>query len=120
VHGGDCSSVPPFALELAHFSVFIGVGEGERLREQQFSHRFDNCEEDPMKAIPVICLALIFATPAVAAPQWVETACWRYANRILPAPTGREREAYFANCIADWTAGTPPPQGRNSYSRNRY
>jgi hypothetical protein len=54
-----------------------------------------------MKAIPVICLALIFATPAVAAPQWVETACWRYANRILPAPTGREREAYFANCIAD-------------------
>ena len=73
-----------------------------------------------MKAIPVICLALIFATPAVAAPQWVETACWRYANRILPAPTGREREAYFANCIADWTAGTPTPQGRNSYSRNRY
>jgi hypothetical protein len=40
-------SVPLFALELADFSVFIDVGEGERLRGQQFSHRFDNCEEDP-------------------------------------------------------------------------
>ena len=66
---------------------------------------------------------VLTATPAFAAPQWVETACWRYANRILPAPTAREREGYspiIANCIADWTAGTPPPQGRNSYSRNRY
>ena len=42
------------------------------------------------------------------------------ANRVLPALTGREREAYIANCIADWTAGTPPPQGRKSYNRNRY
>ena len=63
---------------------------------------------------------VLTATPAVAATQWVETACWRYANRILPAPTPREGEAYFANCIADWTAGTPPPQGRRSYYRNRY
>ena len=63
---------------------------------------------------------VLTATPAFAAPQWVETACWRYANRILPAPTAREREGYFANCIADWTAGTPPPQGRGNYNRNRY
>jgi hypothetical protein len=42
------------------------------------------------------------------------------ANRVLPALTAREREAYIANCIADWTAGTPPAQGRKSYNRNRY
>jgi hypothetical protein len=73
-----------------------------------------------MKPVTTICLGLILATPAIAAPQWVETACWRYANRILPAPTPREREMYFANCIADWTAGTPPPQGQRNYNRNRY
>jgi hypothetical protein len=59
-------------------------------------------------------------TLAFAAPQWVETACWRYANRVTPYLTAREKEAYIANCIADWTAGTPPPQGRRSYDRNRY
>ena len=75
-----------------------------------------------MKLLPVtIFLAgvVLTATPAFAAPQWVETACWRASNRVLPALTAREREAYVANCIADWTAGTPPPQGRKSY-RNRY
>jgi hypothetical protein len=74
-----------------------------------------------MKLKSLFAAAIVLtATPAVAAPQWVETACWRYANRVLPAPTARERDAYFANCIADWTAGTPPPQGRKSYDRNRY
>ncbi len=74
-----------------------------------------------MKLKPVLAAAIVLtATPAFAAPQWVEDACWRYANRILPAPTGREREKYVANCIADSTAGTPPPQGRRSYYRNRY
>jgi hypothetical protein len=73
-----------------------------------------------MKFVPIICLALVFATPAFAAPQWVESACWRAANRVLPALSAREREAYVANCIADWTAGTPPPHGRKSYDRNRY
>jgi hypothetical protein len=63
---------------------------------------------------------VLTATAALAAPQWVETACWRAANRVLPALDAREREAYVANCIADWTAGTPPPQGRRSYDRNKY
>ena len=64
-----------------------------------------------MKLKPLLAAAIVLtANPAFAAPQWVETACWRYANRVLPAPTGREREKYFANCIADWTAGTPPPR----------
>jgi hypothetical protein len=76
-----------------------------------------------MKLMPVKLLvaAVAFtATPTFAAPQWVETACWRAANRVLPALSAREREAYIAGCIADWTAGTPPPQGRRSYNRNRY
>ena len=66
-----------------------------------------------MKLIPVILVAglIVSATPAFAAPQWVEDACWYHANRVLPALTAREREAYIANCIADWTAGTPPPHG---------
>jgi len=55
--------------------------------------------------------------PAFAAPQWVEDACWRYANRVTPYLTQREKEAYITNCVADWTAGTPPPQGRRSYDR---
>jgi hypothetical protein len=59
-------------------------------------------------------------SPAFAAPQWVEDACWRYANRVRPALNAREREAQIANCIADWTAGTPPPQGRKNYDRDRY
>jgi hypothetical protein len=77
-----------------------------------------------MKLNPVklILIGLMFAatTPAFAAPQWVETACWRAANRVLPALSAREREAYVANCLANWTAGTPPPQGRRSYNRNQY
>ena len=73
-----------------------------------------------MRFAPIVCLALIMATPAVAAPQWVESACWRAANRVLPALDWREKEAWIAGCIADWTAGTPPPTGRKSYNRNRY
>jgi hypothetical protein len=63
---------------------------------------------------------VLSATTAFAAPQRVEDACWRYANRVTPYLTQREKEAYITNCIADWTAGTPPPQGRRSYDRNRY
>jgi hypothetical protein len=64
---------------------------------------------------------MLTATPTFAAPQWVEDACWNAGNRVLPRLTAREREAYIANCIADWTAGTPPPpRGRGSLNRNRY
>ena len=66
-----------------------------------------------MKLKPLFVAAIVFtATPAFAAPQWVEDACWRYAQRVTPYLTWREQEAYRTNCIADWTAGTPPPQGR--------
>jgi hypothetical protein len=74
-----------------------------------------------MKLKPVIAAAMVLtASPAFAAPQWVESACFRYASRVLPALDWREKEAYIANCIADWTAGTPPPHGRRNYNRNRY
>jgi len=64
---------------------------------------------------------VLSATPAFAAPQWVEDLCWYHANRVLPALTAREREAYIANCIADWTAGSPPPpRGSGGTNRNRY
>jgi len=46
-----------------------------------------------MKFVPIICLALVFATPALAAPQSVEDACWRYAQRGTPYLSEREKEA---------------------------
>ena len=73
-----------------------------------------------MKFVPIICLTLVSTTPAFAAPEWVEFACWKAANRVLPALDWREREAWIVNWIADWTAGTPPPSGQRSYNRNRY
>ena len=69
--------------------------------------------------VAIACFALS-PSLAFAAPQSVEDACWRYAQRVTPYLTEREKEAYITNCIADWTAGTPPPQGRKSYYRNRY
>ena len=61
------------------------------------------------------------STPAVAAPQEVESLCWYHANRGLPALDARERQAYVVNCIANWTAGTPPPpRGSKNTNRNRY
>ena len=68
----------------------------------------------------VIAGFLLSTTPVSAAPQWVEDACWRYAQRVTPYLSAREKEAYITNCIADSTVGTPPPQGRRSYDRNRY
>lgn len=64
--------------------------------------------------------AVLAATPAFAAPQWVEDACRHAGVRVLPALDFRELQAYIANCIANWTAGTPPPaKGKKSYNRNR-
>lgn len=64
---------------------------------------------------------MLSASPASAAPQWVEDLCWYHANRVLPALSAREREAYIANCIADYTAGSPPPpRGSKNTNRNRY
>ena len=76
-----------------------------------------------MKLMPVMLVAGLIssASPAFAAPQWVEDLCWYHANRVLPALGAREREAYIANCLADYTAGSPPPpRGSKNTDRNRY
>jgi hypothetical protein len=62
-----------------------------------------------MKLIAMFVAGLIpSATPASAAPRWVDDLYWRAAQRVTPILTEPEKEAYVANCIADWTAGTPP------------
>ena len=64
---------------------------------------------------------LLTSTPAFGAPRWVESLCLYHANRVRPALDFLEREAYVANCIADWTAGSPPPPRGSKYTdRNRY
>ena len=69
----------------------------------------------------VVAGLILSATPASAAPRWVGDLCWRAAQRVTPILTEPEKEAYVANCIADWTAGTPPPPpGSKNTDRNRY
>ena len=47
-----------------------------------------------MKLEPLLAAAIVFsATPAFAAPQWVEDACWQYAHRVTPYLSAREQEA---------------------------
>lgn len=69
----------------------------------------------------LVSVLVLGAVPASAAPQWVEDLCWYHANRVLPALSPREREAYVANCLADYTAGSPPPpRGSKNTNRDRY
>ena len=55
--------------------------------------RQEACHETDTLTMVVAGLVLT-ATPAFAAPQWVEDACWRYAQRVTPHLTEREKEAY--------------------------
>jgi len=64
------------------------------------------------------CLLLVGATPALAAPQWVEDACFAKAQQVRPALRADEREAFIANCIADYTA--TPQAKRRKYKKPRY
>ena len=74
-----------------------------------------------MKLTPVIVVAglIVSATPTLAAPPEVERQCFLAAERVTPILTQPEKEQYIANCIANWTAGTPPPP-RDNTDRNRY
>ena len=65
----------------------------------------------------VLASIVLASTPVLAAPQWVDSRCLYHANRVLPALDYREREAYRANCIANWTAGYPPPPRRSKRSK---
>jgi hypothetical protein len=70
--------------------------------------------------VSVVLIALTLLTiPARAVPQEVRDACWIAAERVTPILTQPEKEQYVANCIADATAGTPPPSPGNT-DRNRY
>jgi hypothetical protein len=77
-----------------------------------------------MRLLPVtVFLAgvVVTATPTIAAPQWVEDRCWAAAIRVRPVLRFDDVEAYVTNCIADWTAGTPPPpRDSKNTNRNRY
>ena len=67
-----------------------------------------------MKLIAMVVAGLILsATPASAAPQSVEDACWRYAQRVTPYLTEREKEAYITQLhsrLDGWNAAAPRPQ----------
>jgi hypothetical protein len=70
---------------------------------------------------PVILIAglVLSAASAFAAPPEVERQCILAAERVTPILTQPEKEQYIANCIADWTAGSPPPP-RGNTDRNGY
>ena len=60
------------------------------------------------------CLFLVGATPALAAPQWVEDLCFKKAQLVRPALRWDEQEAFMAKCIADHT---PAPQAKRRKSK---
>ena len=78
-----------------------------------------------LNLLKLFLASIVFAsTPVFAAPEWVDSRCLYHANRVLPALDYREREAYRANCVANWTAGYPPPPRRSKRAmrtkRNRH
>jgi hypothetical protein len=73
-----------------------------------------------MKLNPLFVAAIVLTpTPTFAAPPEVERQCFLAAERVTPILTQPEKEQYIANCIANWTAGTPPPP-RGNTDRNSY
>jgi hypothetical protein len=69
-----------------------------------------------MKPVSVACLALLIATPAVAASPEVESFCWAQAAQMYFNGRG-DREHFMANCIADLTPS--PPAKRSRYKKVR-
>jgi hypothetical protein len=58
----------------------------------------------------VVFGALVAPANAGDVSQATRDACWRAAQQVSPILTEPEKEQYIANCIADATAGTPPPK----------
>ena len=69
-----------------------------------------------MKLVPVTCLAVLVATPAVAASPEVENICWAQAAQMSFNGRG-DREHFIANCIADLTPA--PSTKRSRYKKPR-
>ena len=65
--------------------------------------------------ISTACLVLMGTIQALAAPPWIEDYCWAQAERVHFNGRG-EREAFIANCIADYT---PPLPTRHPYRKPR-
>ena len=63
----------------------------------------------------VVFAALIVPAYAGGVSQQTRDACWRAAQRVSPILTEPEKEQYVANCIANATAGTPPPKNDKRY-----
>jgi hypothetical protein len=63
----------------------------------------------------VFAALMVPATYAGGVSQETRDACWRAAQRVSPILTEPEKEAYVANCIANATAGTPPPKKESKY-----
>jgi hypothetical protein len=70
-----------------------------------------------MKLVLITCLVFISASLAEAAPREIEHFCWTQAAHVQFNGRG-DREAFIANCIADYT----PPLGakRLPYKKPRY
>ena len=67
-------------------------------------------------ALAVACSTLMSVTPAFAAPPEIEDFCWAQAAQIRFNGRG-EREAFIANCIADFT---PAPPAKRRYKKHRH
>jgi hypothetical protein len=57
----------------------------------------------------VVFGALVVPAYGGGVSQETRDACWRAAQQVSPILTEPEKEQYVANCIANATAGTPPP-----------
>ena len=58
----------------------------------------------------IVFAAFIVPAKAGGVSQQTRDACWRAAQRVSLILTEPEKEQYVANCLADATAGTPPPK----------
>ena len=68
------------------------------------------------KAVLLGVVLFVFTLPAHAGvSQETRDACWRAAERVSPILTQPEKEQYVANCLANATAGTPPPKNDKRY-----
>ena len=63
----------------------------------------------------IVFFALIVPAYAEGVSQQTRDACWRAAQRVSPILTEPEKEQYVANCIANATAGMPPPKNDKRY-----
>ena len=90
----------------------------EHLQALRVTPSQTNLEERDMKSKAVFLGVVVaaFTVPAYAGvSQETRDACWRAAERVSPILTQPEKEQYVANCLANASAGTPPPKNDKRY-----